>query len=144
MKLCMFRTVPLSIIRSFSQYAQQWYMSYRFADSLLAGSGWNFSSILILLANCKQTCMTCTIAACTWRTLDDGQRNCPKHVEFHSKIKNFEKLVHLVGSIIRNRSVVHYRAGITALSPITWTEEDHRENKQINNNRTRVTQKITY
>ena len=33
-KLYMFRTVPLSIIRSFSLYTQQWYMSYRFADSL--------------------------------------------------------------------------------------------------------------
>ena len=33
-------------------------------------------------------------------TPDDGQRNCPKHVEFHSKNK-FEKLVHLVGFIIR-------------------------------------------
>ena len=39
MKLYMFRTVPLSIIRSFSLYTQQWYMSYRFADSLQAGSG---------------------------------------------------------------------------------------------------------
>ena len=38
----MFRTVPLSIIRSFSLYTQQWYMSYRFADSLWAGSGWNW------------------------------------------------------------------------------------------------------
>jgi len=28
---------------------------------------------------------------------DDGQRNCPKHVEFYSKNK-FEKLVHLVES----------------------------------------------
>jgi hypothetical protein len=28
MKLYMFRTVPLSIIRSFSLYTQQWYMSY--------------------------------------------------------------------------------------------------------------------
>ena len=35
----MFLTVPLSIIRSFSLYTQQWYMSYRFADSLRAGSG---------------------------------------------------------------------------------------------------------
>jgi len=35
----MFRTVPLSIIRSFSLYTQQWYMSYKFADSLRAGSG---------------------------------------------------------------------------------------------------------
>ena len=35
-----------------------------------------------------------------WKTPDDGQRNCPKHVEFHSKNK-FEKLVHLVGFIVR-------------------------------------------
>ena len=36
----MVRTVPLYIIRGFSLYTQQWYMSYRFADSLRAGSGW--------------------------------------------------------------------------------------------------------
>ena len=42
----MFRTVPLSIIRSFSLYKQ-----HMFADSLL-------------LANCQQTCMTYTIAVC--------------------------------------------------------------------------------
>jgi len=34
------------------------------------------------------------------KTPDDGQRNCPQHVEFYSKNK-FEKLVHLVGFIIR-------------------------------------------
>jgi len=34
-----------------------------------------------------------------WKTPDDGQRNCPKHVESHSKNK-FEKLVHLVGFVI--------------------------------------------
>ena len=45
----MFRTVPLSIIRSFSLYTQQWHMSYSFADSLRAGSGRNISSVLILL-----------------------------------------------------------------------------------------------
>jgi len=83
----MFRTVPLSIIRSFSLYTQQWYMSYRFADSLRAGSGQN---VLILLASC----MAYTIAVCTVKTPDDGQRNCPKFVEFYSKNK-FEKLVHL-------------------------------------------------
>ena len=45
--------------------------------------------------------MTCTIAECAVKkTPDDGQRNCPKHVEFYSKNK-FEKLVHLVGFIIR-------------------------------------------
>ena len=35
-----------------------------------------------------------------WKTLDDGKRNCPKHAEFYSKNK-FEKIVHLVGVIIR-------------------------------------------
>jgi len=54
----MFRTVPLSIISSFSLYTQQWYMSY----SLRAGSG---RSVLILLASCQQTCMTYVIAVCT-------------------------------------------------------------------------------
>jgi len=89
----MFRTVPLSIIRSFSLCTQQWYMSYKFADSLRVGSGRN---VLILLASC----MTYTIAVCTVKTPDDGQRNCLKHVEFYSKNK-FEKLVHLVGFVIR-------------------------------------------
>ena len=59
-KFYMFWTVPLSIISSFSLYTQQWYISYRFADSLrAAGSGWNCSSVLILLL---ASCMTYTIA----------------------------------------------------------------------------------
>jgi hypothetical protein len=45
MKLYMFRTFPLSIIRSYLLYTQQWYMSYRFVDSFraaaAAGSGGN-------------------------------------------------------------------------------------------------------
>jgi len=35
-----------------------------------------------------------------WKTPDDGQRNCPKYVEFYSKNK-YEKLVQLVGFITR-------------------------------------------
>jgi len=35
-----------------------------------------------------------------WKTPDDGQRNCSKHVEFYYKNK-LEKLVHLVGFVIR-------------------------------------------
>ena len=35
-----------------------------------------------------------------WKTPYDGQRDCLKHAEFYSKNK-FEKLVHLVGFIIR-------------------------------------------
>jgi len=34
------------------------------------------------------------------KTLDDGQGNCPKHVEFNSENK-LEKLVHVVGFVIR-------------------------------------------
>jgi len=45
----MFRTVPLSIIRSFSLYTQQWYMSYSFADSLRAGSGRNICLFLHII-----------------------------------------------------------------------------------------------
>ena len=61
-------------------------MSYSFADILQAVSKpvWHIPLL------CVQ-----------WKTTDDGQRNCPKHVEFHSKNK-FEKMVHLVGYIIRN------------------------------------------
>ena len=52
MKVYMFRTVPLSIIRSFSLYTQQWHISLLYVQR---------------------------------KNPDDGQRNCPKHVEFHSK-----------------------------------------------------------
>ena len=51
------------------------------------------SSILILLVSC----MTYTTAVCAVKN------SCPKHLEFHSKNK-FEKLVHLVGFIMRNLS----------------------------------------
>jgi hypothetical protein len=46
-------------------------------------------------AVCK-TVWQITSLCVQWKTPDDGQRNCPKYVEFHSKNK-FEKLVHLVG-----------------------------------------------
>jgi hypothetical protein len=94
----MFQTVPLSSIRSFSLYTQQCYMSYRFADSSWAGSG---CSILILLTGCQQTCMTYTIAVCIVKNsrcwTEELSETC--RVSFENK---FEKLVHLVGFIIRS------------------------------------------
>ena len=82
----MFRTGFLSIIRSLVLYTQQqvYVIHTGYADCLLASSQHN----LYLLV-----CVQC-------QTPDDGQRNCPKHVEFYSKNK-LEKLVHLVGFIIR-------------------------------------------
>jgi hypothetical protein len=48
-KLYMFRTVPLSIIRGYSLYTQQWYMSYKSVDSFRAGSGCSILILLLLL-----------------------------------------------------------------------------------------------
>jgi hypothetical protein len=90
MKLYVFRTVPLSIVRSYSLYIQQWYISYRFVDSFraAAGSGWNCSFILILLESCLQTCMTYSIAECTvnnsWRWTEELSETC--RVSFPKKI----------------------------------------------------------
>ena len=105
LKLYMFRTFPLSITRSFSLYTQQWYISYTFADSLREGSGRN-QFLLACWASwsCSQAVSKpvwhIQFLCVRWKTPDDGQRNCPKHVEFYSKNK-FGKLVHLVGFIIR-------------------------------------------
>jgi peptidoglycan/LPS O-acetylase OafA/YrhL len=60
-KLYMFRAVPLPIIRSYPLYIRHWHMLCRFGDSLRVGSGMNCSSILILHASCRQTCITCAI-----------------------------------------------------------------------------------
>ena len=57
-------------------------MSYRFADS-------------------------CQLSENQRKTPDDGQRNCPKRVEFNSKNK-IEKLMHLVGFIIK----IYHDAGV--------------------------------
>ena len=46
-----------------------------------------------------------TYNACNDKTPVDGQRKFPKHVELYSKNK-FEKLVHLVGFIIRLRNYI--------------------------------------
>jgi len=94
MKFYMFRTVPLSIIRSFSLYTQQW----------CCHAGWLTAceqEHLLLFASCHQTCMTYTIAVCTvknswWWTEELSETS---RVSFQNK--NFEKLVHLVGSPIK-------------------------------------------
>jgi len=83
MKRCMFRTVPLSIIRGFPLYTQDQDIPSCFCSQVVYKLTWHVSLL------CVQG-----------KTPDDGQRNCPKPVEFCYKNK-FEKLVHLVGFIIR-------------------------------------------
>jgi len=166
MKIYMFRTVPLSIIRSFSLYTQQWYMSCRFADSLRAGSpdiyhccvysekllmidsichtglltaceqdqavskpvrhilsnirsfslytqqwymlgdparklsanlhdiyhccGWNIVPSWSCSQAVSKPAWHIPLLCLQWKTSDDGHRNSPKHVEFHSKSKIWE------------------------------------------------------
>jgi hypothetical protein len=85
-------------------------MSYTFADSRLV---WHIPLL------CVQ-----------WKSPDDGQRNCPKHVEFHSKNK-FEKLLHLVGFIIRNVSVTlifvlcHFSIGVVSYTGVRISADLH-------------------
>ena len=101
-KLYMSRTAPLSIIRSFSLFTQQWYMSYRFADC------WQLACRIrtepVSSWSCSQAASKpvwhIPLLCVQWKTHDHEQRNCPKHVKFYSKNK-FEKLMHLVGFIIR-------------------------------------------
>jgi hypothetical protein len=78
MKLYIFRTVHPSIIRSFSLYAQQCYMSYNF-------SPWSCSQAV------SKSVWHIPLLCVQWKSPDEGQSNCLKHVEFHSKNK-FEKL----------------------------------------------------
>jgi hypothetical protein len=86
-KLSMFRTVPLSIIRSFSLYAAMGYVIQ---------VCWQLASRIRMKLRPDPARLLCI----QWKTPGDGQRNCPKHAEFYS-INIFEKLVHLVGFIIR-------------------------------------------
>jgi len=99
----MFRTLPLSIIRSFTLYTQQRYTSYRFADCYEQAQ----DGTAVLSSACSQavskTCMIYTLLCVQWKTSDDGQRDCPKHVQFYSKNK-IDKLVHLVSFTTRIHS----------------------------------------
>ena len=68
-------------------------MSYRFADSLHRPDPARKLS--------AKPVWHITVLCVQWKTPDDWQRNCPKHVEFYFKNK-CQKLVRLVGFIIWN------------------------------------------
>jgi len=73
-------------------------MSYRYviqlASRIKTVSSWSCSQTV------SRPLWRIPVLCVQWKPPDDGQRNCPEHVEFYSKNK-FEKLVHLVGFIIR-------------------------------------------
>ena len=92
----MFRTVPLSIIRSFSTVHTAMVYVIQVCWQLVS----RIRTELILHASCQKTCMTYTIAVCTmknsWWWTEELSETC----RVYSKNK-FEKSVHLVGFITR-------------------------------------------
>jgi len=64
-----------------------------FADSLQAGSGWNPDPACKLS---EKNVWHISLLCVQWKTPDDGQRNCLKHVEFPSKINLRNQCIWLV------------------------------------------------
>jgi len=93
----MFRTVPLSIIRSFFTVHTTMVYVIHLASRIRTELQARPDPARKLSPNLYDIYHCCVYSE---KISDVGQRNCPKHVEFHSKNK-FEKLVHLVGLIIR-------------------------------------------
>jgi len=98
MKLYMFQTVPLSISPSLGVFHCTHSNDICHTGLLTACEK---DPACKLSANLNDIYHCCVYSE---KTPDDGQRNCPKQVEFHSKNKS-EKLVHLVGLIIRTHEV---------------------------------------
>jgi len=66
MKLYMFRTVRLSVIRSlFTVHSAMVYVGQVYAIQLSSRTRMVLCSILVLLESCLRTCMTYTFAECT-------------------------------------------------------------------------------
>ena len=97
-KLYMFRTVPLSHHQEFFTIHTAMVYVKQVCWQLARG----IRTELVPSWSCSQAVWRIPLLCVQWKTPDDGQRNCPKHVEFYSKNK-IEKLVHLVGFIIRTR-----------------------------------------
>jgi hypothetical protein len=115
----MFRKVPLSTIKSYPLYAQQWYMSYRFVDSFrAAGSGGNCVPSWSCCCCSKAVCMTYIIADCTvnnsWWWTEELSETC--RFSFQNK---FEKLVRLVGFIIRKSVTMHGHMNVIFVTVVT-------------------------
>ena len=113
LQCCMFLFLKIKPTRcnNYSNLFLEW-NSIRFGQFLRPSSGVfhcthsNGISHTGLLTACEQAVSKpvwlIPLLCVQWKT-DDGRRNCPKHVEFHSKNK-LEKLMHLVGFIIRNHT----------------------------------------
>ena len=81
-KLYMFRTVPLSIIRSFFTVHAAMVYVLTACEQDQHGTSWSCSQAVSV----RHTPLLCV----QWKNPDDGQRNCPKHVEFYSMYMSYK------------------------------------------------------
>ena len=84
MNLYMFRKVPLSIITSFPLYTQLLVYVIQVCWQLASRSICSCSQAV------SQPVWHIPLLSVQWKTRDVRQRNSPKHVELHSKIKFWE------------------------------------------------------
>jgi len=85
MKLYMFRTVPLSIIRSISLHTHS--NGVRHTGLLTACEQDQDVPFRSCLQAVRKPVWHAPLLRVQWNNPDDGQWKCPKHVELHSKIK---------------------------------------------------------
>ena len=95
----MFRTVPLSNTKSFSQYTQQWYTLYRFADSLQTGSGWSTTS------NSREGCLRYNYknfikGTKRWRTRQGHVFTRNSESQHRTTNRNYLALFHVLTSVV--------------------------------------------
>ena len=109
-----------------SLYTQQWYMSNKFV------SGWNWFLLCCHQQQSKNQFHCDPVRKLStnlyeiyhcwvyseW-TRDDGQRHCPKHVEFHAKNK-FANLVHFVGLILKKFVMMHGHMNVKFFNKIYY------------------------
>ena len=113
----MFRIVPLSIIRSFSLYTQSYIeVCWQLASRIRTELQFRPDPARKLSAYLYDMPLLCV----QWKTPDDGQRNCPKHIELYSKNK-FEKFVHRVGFHYKNFSLMYSHVCIWRLAELVDT-----------------------
>jgi len=95
-KLCMFQTVPLSIMGVFhcTHSNGLCHTACEQDQDGTADPSWSCSQAV------SKPVWHIPLLCAQWKIPDDGQKNCPKHVEFYSENK-FEEFVHLVGFVIR-------------------------------------------
>ena len=86
MKLYMCRTVPVSIIRSF-----HWTHSNGICHTvlLIACEQYQYVPFWFCSQAVSKPVWHIPLLCVQWKTPDDGQRNCPTHVEIHSRKTNW-------------------------------------------------------